>query len=550
MLSRCCPTFFRSPRRLLAVLAMGAMTVALPRPPLQAGIGASVNDPDLTVEPFVTGLDLPIVMAFIGSNDFLVCEKDSGLVKRVIDGIVQPDAVLDLAVENYDEQGLLGIAVHPQFPATNWVYLYFTASSTTGDTTGGLAAGNLVRRFEWNGSALVNPTPLLDLLSIVSYHCGGTMTFGPDGKLYAVIGDQEQTGVLQNNPLGFAPPDDTSVVFRLNDDGSTPDDNPFVGEGVGFARYYAYGIRNSFGLAFDPVTGHLWETENGDEDYDEINLVMPGFNSGWRPIMGPESRSASNTNDLVSLSGSQYSDPEFSWFSTVAPTALAFLNSTQLGAEYENDLFVGENNSGRLYRFELNQTRDALALGGGGLADMVADNTGELSNFILGTGFGAITDIKVGPDGKLYVVSIEQGAIYVIAGENGGGPGSVDLTGSWAEKKPFSQKCKTKDEVTTCKLKGSLVLNNTGDAGAPQFTVRFHLSDDDTFGIDDQQIGEAVIVKKLTPGKAGKARLKATLTGIDVVGKYIFAKIDSDEGVDESDEANNLIPFGPVAADP
>lgn len=541
---------FHPPRSLLVVLGVCAATVALPRLPLQAGLGVSLNDPDLTADPLVTGLSLPIVMAFIGSNDFLVCEKDSGLVKRVIDGVVQPDAVLDLAVENLDEQGLLGIAVHPQFPATNWVYLYYTASSTTNDTTGDFSSGNLVRRFEWDGSLLVNPLALLDLPGGVSYHCGGTLTFGPDGKLYAVIGDQELNGALQNDPFAFASPDNTSVIFRLNDDGSTPDDNPLADAGMGFDRYYAYGIRNSFGLAFDPVTGHLWDTENGAEDYDEINLVMPGFNSGWRPIMGPDARSANDTNDLVFLSGSHYSDPEFSWLNTVAPTALAFLNSTQLGPDYENDLFVGENNSGRLYRFELNQARDALDLGGGGLADKVADNSGELSNFILGTGFGAITDIKVGPDGKLYVISIEQGAIYVISGEGGGGPVAVDLTGAWAEKKPFSQKCKTKNEVTTCKLKGKLVLNNTGDAKAPQFIVRFYLSNDDTFSLDDQQLGEDVTVKKLSPGKTGKAKLKATVTDIGVVGQYILAVIDAGEAVSESDEADNVIPFGPVAAAP
>src|SRR5262249_47813520 len=157
---------------------------------------------------------------------------------------------------------------------------------------------------------------------------------------------------LQNSSTGA--PDDTGIIFRINDDGSVPSDNPFFSQGGPLARYYGYGVRNSFGLAFDPITGELWDSENGPDSYDEINLVLPGFNSGWNKIMGPDSRDAQNLADLVFFPGSQYGDPKFSWLETVGPTALVFLNSARLGAEYQNDLFVGDIKNGNLYVLRVN----------------------------------------------------------------------------------------------------------------------------------------------------------------------------------------------------
>jgi len=373
----------------------------------------TVNDPNLTVTQLVSGLDLPTTMAFIGPNDILVLQKNDGKVRRVVSGILQPGSVLDLNVDNESERGLLGIALHPDFPITPSVYLYFTEStSTTGDTSGSPAANRVVR-YTWDGSALINRQPIIDLpVTPGPNHDGGVIIFGPDGKLYIVIGDLNHDGQLQNFPAGPAP-DNTSVILRLNDDGTTPNNNPFFGQGGNVARYYAYGVRNSFGMAFDPVTGVLWDTENGPEAYDEINRVEPGFNSGWERIMGPDSRDPQNQSDLFQILGSHYADPKFSWFNTVGPTGIAFLNSTALGAQHENQAFVGDVNNGNLYRFPLNGARDGFVLSGG-LADKVADNAAELKQVIFGAGFGGITDVKVGPNGFLYVVSIGDGAIYVI----------------------------------------------------------------------------------------------------------------------------------------
>jgi glucose/arabinose dehydrogenase len=382
----------------------------------------SLTDPSLKVEQVVTGLDTPTTMAFIGDNDILVLQKNDGKVMRVIDGVLQPVEVLDVNVANDSEHGLLGIALHPDFATNHLVYLYYTESNTDG----GSALGNRVYKYLWDDTTgtltLADATPILDLPAASSNHNGGVIIFGPPGdeKLYVIIGDQNRNGQLQNFADPAPGPDDTSVILRLNDDGSVPSDNPFHSLGDPMNKYYAYGIRNSFGMAFDPVTDKLWDTENGENTFDEINLVDPGFNSGWESIMGPASRpeNAGHSAFVIPGSGSHYADPKFSWFNTVAPTAIVFLDSANLGVQYENDAFVGDFNNGILYHFQPNQARNGFILTSQGLSDLVADPGDNLNGIIFGTGFGGqfsgITDLKVGPDGLLYVLSI-SGTIYRIS---------------------------------------------------------------------------------------------------------------------------------------
>ena len=379
-------------------------------------LAQTLEDPSLRVDQLVSGLSSPTTMAFIAADDILVLQKNDGRVRRVIGGVLQAGQVLDVAVDNDSERGLLGIALHPQFSSNHFVYLYFTESSTGSDTTAVNPLGNRVYRYTWNGSTLTNPTLILDLpVTTGPNHNGGIIIFGPDGKLYIVIGDLNRNGQLQNFALGPVP-DNTSVILRLNDDGSTPTDNPFFSQGGNLAKYYAYGIRNSFGPTFDPVTEKLWMTENGPDVYDEINLVEPGFNSGWERLMGPVNRDTQGTSDLFVVPRSHYSDPKFSWLDTVGPTGLVFLNSTALGINYENDLFTGDINGGNLYRFRVNSARTGFIFnpGGGIDTDLVADTPTEVDEPLIGRGFGGITDLKVGPDGLLYVVSF-SGRIYVIS---------------------------------------------------------------------------------------------------------------------------------------
>jgi aldose sugar dehydrogenase len=291
-------------------------------------------DSNLSIRVVATNLEAPTTMAFLGSNDFLILEKNSGRVRRVMDGIVQTNPVLDLVVNSASERGLLGIALHPDFPNNPGVYLRWTQSSSNADS-GSLAdvplLGNRVDRFVWNGSTLAFDRNIIQLRAFQAdagqplrgNHNGGPISFGPDRKLYIYFGDNGRRGQMQNLPdgpgctnppcadipsgnlpddqFGGPEPDNAhlaGVVLRLNDDGSAPRDNPFYraganrgGEaGANLQKVFAYGIRNGFGMAFDPLSGNLWEAQNGDDSFTEINLVDSGANLGWVQIMGPLSR--------------------------------------------------------------------------------------------------------------------------------------------------------------------------------------------------------------------------------------------------------------------
>jgi len=377
------------------------------------------KDPNLKVESIVSGLTFPTSMAFLDNNNILVLEKD-GNVRLVSNGQLQQQPVLQVSVDIRSERGLLGIAVMNNNNTSNnnatnskMVFLYYTESQ------GGGELRNRVYRYEWNGQTLVNPKLILDLPALPGpNHNAGKLAIGPDNYLYAIIGELRHNGKLQNIKDG-PDPDDTGVIFRVNPaDGSAAKNNLFANdENPAMHRYYAYGIRNSFGIAFDPVTGNLWETENGENTYDEINLIKPGFNGGWKIVMGPISRNNGVTeSDLVNFPGSRYTDPVFSWLKPVAVTAIEFMKSSKLGATYQNNIFVGDYKNGNLYFFNANKNRTGIELDNSqqsmGLSDLVVDNKAELNAVLFGSGFNSITDIKTGPDGLLYVLSYGDGNIY------------------------------------------------------------------------------------------------------------------------------------------
>ena len=466
--------------------------------------GPTILHPRLALRTVVDGLVTPTSIAFLDEDHLFVLEKNTGKVLVVSGGTVSSTA-LDLAVNFGSERGLLGIALHPDFPATDLVYLYWTESTTGADTdvlSETPLLGNRVDRFTWNGSTLTFDQTLLRIRAIQQdgapeppdqgdegqpergNHDGGVIEFGPDGKLYVMIGDVGRRGQLQNLPsgptltgLGTRVPDDqfggpepddahfAGVIVRLNDDGTVPSDNPLfeAGEAIGgevganIQMIFAYGIRNSFGMAFDPISGRLWDQENGEDAFDELNLVEPGMNSGWIQVIGPLARigeykgietTSLHHEDFPNLQqfrwgperiadspeeararlfvvpGSRYSDPEFSWKHVLAPAAMGFVDGQGLGPAFAGDLFVGfsvpEPLGGPLFRFNLTGNRRHIAVNDDRLRDRVADNPTfhdmtESESLLIGTNFGVITDVETSPDGTLFVVSIDKGAIYEIS---------------------------------------------------------------------------------------------------------------------------------------
>jgi glucose/arabinose dehydrogenase len=391
------------------------------------GGGPILHDDTFSVELVAEGLDLPTSMHFLDDDTVLVLEKNKGQVRVVLNGKLLEEPAVQVDVATGPEQGLLGIAIwnENKDDTTSSVFLYMTEKNYQENTR------NLVYKYLYNENEkkLENKTVILDLPGEPGpFHNGGKITIGPyDGYIYAVIGDVSAGGGMLDNQIPGKPPDDKSVILRVDrDTGTALKDNPFfynnhTGDMEKLQSYYAYGIRNSFGMDFDPVTGKLWITENGDDVYDEINIVEPGFNSGWHKIMGPIERTNFTVqNDLIMFDGAKYQDPVFSWYAPVGVTDIEFFNSAKLGDKYDRNLFVGDINYGNLYFFEVNRDRTGLTFQDPRLFDLVADpvkeegDVSELSSLILGEGFGRITDIETGPDGLLYILTYEDGKIYRI----------------------------------------------------------------------------------------------------------------------------------------
>jgi aldose sugar dehydrogenase len=381
-----------------------------------AGAGPTVNDTSLAVDQVTGGLISPTTMAFLDEDTILVLEKGSGRVRVIENGVLQPEPLLDVAVANDGERGLLGIAVSRENETTTYVFLYFTESGggVDGDDRQGVPpAGNRLYRYDLQGDQLVNPILLLDLPALPGpTYNGGPVVIGPDNNVYVIIGDVGGHTTLVQNFENGSEPDGTSGVLRVGKNGEVPE--PILGTGAFGKYYFAYGMRSGYGIDFDPVTGLLWDTESGAPFVDEINLVDAGFNSGWKIVQGMVPQDYNLTELVMFNEESHYSNPEFTWTEPVDPTALEFLTSSELGEEYENDMFVGDVSNGTIYRFDLSENRSALALEGS-LDDTVANTPEEVEDIVFGTGFGGITDIKTGPDGYLYILSFANGALFRIA---------------------------------------------------------------------------------------------------------------------------------------
>ena len=405
----------------------GAYSKALPSPN-----GPVINDPNLTVEKIASGLKVPTSMAFLGNNDILVTEKNTGRVMEVRDGKILHDPVLDVQVATFIERGLLGIALSKHTDGRIYAFLYFTESGGGKDNddfeNGVEPVGNMLYRYEYADGKLINPVRLLNLpaepgTTNRTDHDGGKVLIGPDNNVYLVIGEVGGHRTLAQNMEDGPNADGTGGILRITQDGEVVPGNTIFGEDLPLSIYYAMGIRNSFGIDFDPLTGNLWDTENGPTAGDEINLVEPGFNSGWALIQGYERddilKTGASENDMVELGDGHYSDPKFVWNIPIGITDAKFLNSDKLGKEYENDFFTADINNGYLYRFTLNDDRDEISINDTyvgdlqSLADNDVDNAKEAEPLIFGQGFGGVTDLEVGPDGYLYVLSY-AGDIYRI----------------------------------------------------------------------------------------------------------------------------------------
>ena len=425
--------------------------------------GPKVTDSNLKVELVARNLDFPTAIDFLGNDDLLLTEKDTGNVYEIINGNISAP-LIHLNVTTRDERGLLGLAIsgngNNDSKDNTFVYLYYTLcgkdkatdseviqqflnGEKVGQPTvkgGSKKCGNYVYRYELDAkdNKLVAPKLIASLPGLPGpSHNGGKLLMDKEKNLFVTIGDLQTTKFNQNktgydtkaqNIINGTFPDGRGGILRITQDGK-PVGNGTLGVDYPLNLYYAYGIKNSFGIGLDPVTDNLWDTENGPQFGDEINLVKPGFNSGWEKVQGIWKLNQTREKDgifdnstkgveFVDFSSKgKYSNPEFVWDKPVAPTALAFLDSDKLGQQYTNDIFVGSAKKGTLFHFDLKPDRESLDLIGD-LADLVYSKKDDSNKIVFGENFGVITDLKVGPDGYLYVVSgtgeTGKGAIYKI----------------------------------------------------------------------------------------------------------------------------------------
>jgi glucose/arabinose dehydrogenase len=421
---------------LLVSIVVASFNVGLAQVENSLVLQPKVTDTKLKVELVSNLQGFPTNMVFIDKDDILILSKN-GQVLRIKDG-KNLGPVFELNVTNKDEMGLLGIdtdlySKNKAQVNKAKVFLYYSLCESN------LECNNFVYKYSWNAKQqkLDNPRLLLKLPGLPGpSHVGGDITIGPDGYVYLTIGDLLRTDLFNKdkkynteaqNYRDGVEADGRAGILRFTKDGK-PVGNGTIGDHYPLNLYFAYGIKNSFGIAFDPATSKLWDTENGPSFGDEINLVEPGFNSGWSQIQGIWRVNPSTSEKMGLLEGEptglesfggkgKYIEPKLVWDNTAAPTALLFMNSEELGSRYLNNMFVGSVDDGKIFHLELNQNRTGFSL-----PDSINDRLitkGQDSEILFAEGFGIVTDMQVGADdGYLYVVSgdrpTKSGAMYKI----------------------------------------------------------------------------------------------------------------------------------------
>jgi glucose/arabinose dehydrogenase len=327
---------------------------------------AAVTDNEIAAEMIATGLELPVTFAITPGGRILFGERFTGEIRMLSPGAETNRLVFTVQNLSWDgDQGLLGLALDPHYPRNRTIYAF---SSRLVD---GMAVNQILRIGLRRGRSAQATVIYSSEASFV--HNGGRITFGPDGKLYVFLGEHSVPANAQDQSNHFG------KILRMTSTGRIPKDNPSPNSYI-----YAYGFRNSYGMAFDPATGVLWETENGPDCNDELNRALPGGNYGWGAEWSCESPPDPplNTNqagDRIRMPKRWYSPP-------TAPTGIAFCSGCGLGAALEGYAFFGEFNTGRLRAVGLDPRRKAVT------SDRVVYHHPP----------GCLLSMEVGPGGSIY----------------------------------------------------------------------------------------------------------------------------------------------------
>ncbi|HEY0070790.1 MAG TPA: PQQ-dependent sugar dehydrogenase [Chloroflexia bacterium] len=374
---------------LLAIVSGGAWRAQAQTPLLPEGREAL--PPGVTIETVLTGMARPVAMAFDPQGRLFYTEKESGNVRLFANGTLQPNPVINFRVNIFNERGLLGIALDPNFNQNHYIYIYYTCSTAAPDCP--VMENRLVRFVENNGTGS-NATIIFTSPQTAGQHNGGNIHFGPDGKLYVSIGDNF------NPPNGQDVTVKNAKMHRINSDGSMPTDNPNFNRPGALPSLFAMGLRNSFDFTFDPLTGRIFASENGPGCDDEVNRIEGGFNYGWRPNYPCDDESAGGPDP-------QYNTIKPLWTNgsrcCQAPTGIAVYTGNQV-PQWRNDLFMAAYETPALYHFRFNDDRTGFA----------SVNVVE--------GVPAMMDVETGPDGALWFIDgggYTEGILKRIVGPGG-----------------------------------------------------------------------------------------------------------------------------------
>lgn len=356
--------------------------------------GTEALPPGSAIQTILPNMNKPIALAFDPQGRLFYTEKETGNVRLYANGTLQPNPVIHFDADPSAEGGLLGIAIDPNFSANHYIYVFYRCG-----TPACLPDEDWVVRFVENNGSGSNPTTIFTAPQTGSYHIGGNIHFGPDGKLYITMGENGNPDNAQNVTVP------NGKMHRINPDGTIPSDNPVFTQTGALPSLYAMGLRNSFDFTFDPLTsGRIFASENGPGCDDEMNRIVGGYNYGWgRPGWDCDDANPSP----------QYNTIPPLWYLGVgecceAPTGITVYTGSQI-PQWRNHLFMATYNTSALRHFYLNANRTLVTA----------------TNVVQGVSVG--TDIETGPDGALWYIEgggYTAGTLKRIVGP-GGGPALV-----------------------------------------------------------------------------------------------------------------------------
>lgn len=311
------------------------------------------------VETVASGLEVPWSIAWAPNGSMLFTER-KGRVRVLQDGKLNPESIYTFPdVEPRGESGLMGMVIHPDFRQNHWMYFAYAYQSDA----------VRVVRFAYREASLQDRKVIVDAIPAATNHAGCRLSFGPDGKLYITTGDATDRRIAQRlDSLG-------GKTLRVNDDGTIPTDNPFVNTAGARPEIWSYGHRNSQGIAWQPGTGLMFQTEHGPSGFDgpgggdEVNIVEKGKNYGWPVVHHDQSASG-----MIS--------PLLEYTPAVAPSGAVFYTGDKL-PEFKDNFFFAE-------------------LRGEALVRVVLDGRKVVSEERIVTGLGRVREVANGPDGYLY----------------------------------------------------------------------------------------------------------------------------------------------------